>query len=148
MSNYQNANDDMRTLITKANKNQTVIGYVPEIRFQNVEKDTKPASDKFWLRVEINTLIAEQKALAQCVQKNGQRLYTAAGLVKAELYIPKANGKYEKGELWAMAIRNAFLGVTTEHGVWFRNSAIRELPIEAEFYRINVVSEFEYSEIY
>lgn len=145
---YKGAKDDIFKLVTLANKNQTVVGYEPEIRYQGKELATMPPSDKLWMRLSKNTVISEQKTLSSCVSAPGKRMYIEAGLVVLQLFIPKGNGVYSIAELWAQVLRNAFRGVKTVNGVWFRNAVIRELEPEAEFLRINVVTEFNYSEIY
>lgn len=147
-TDYVGAQDAMFRIINEANKNQTVVGYVPKIRFQGVEEDVKPASDKYWLRVEINTLVSEQKTLSVCVTAPGKRMYIEAGLIIIELYIPKVvNGGWPTGKKWAQVLRGAFRGVKTANGVWFRNAVIKEVDSEAEFFRINIIAEFNYSEI-
>lgn len=145
---YTGAKDAMLTLVNNANENQTITPYIPEIRFQGVEQDTKPESDKYWLRVEINTLVSEQKTLSSCVTAPGKRMYIEAGLIVLELYFPKViTGSWPIGQKWAEVLRGAFRGVKTANGVWFRNAVIKELDSQVEFLRINVIAEFNYSEI-
>lgn len=145
---YKGAKDDIFKLVTTANKNQTVVGYEPEIRYQGKELATEPASDKLWMRLSKNTIVSEQKTLSTCVSAPGKKMYIEAGLVVLQLFIPKNNGDYAKAELWAEVLRNAFRGVKTANGVWFRNAVIKELDPEVGFLRINVIAEFNYSEIY
>lgn len=126
-----------------------IIGYIPNVYWQNVEQPIKPASDQHWGRASIQTVFAEQTSLSTCSGKLGQKRYTESGLVFFQWFAPMSRGESsQEMPLLAELVRNAFRGVSTENKVWFRNARINELPIEAQFYRCNVVAEFEYDEIY
>lgn len=146
-TDYTSAADDMLGVVNTANNNQTVFGYMPTIRFQGDEEKAAPPSDQVWVRVAINTLVGEQKALAACVQKSGQRIYSSAGLIKIEIHIPRKGSDWRKAGMLAEHYQTAFNKRKTQNGVWFRNVVIRELDPEAEFMRINVAAEFYYSKI-
>jgi hypothetical protein len=125
-----------------------IIGYVPQIFYRNNEQPTKPGSDKYWVRASIQTIDAAQTALSDCGEI-GKKRYTEYGLFFAQLFAPKSDPQVDDklAKLAAMA-REIFRGTTTEGHVWFRNARINEIDPEALFYRSNVVTEFEYDEIY
>lgn len=150
-TDYRGATDDIFGLITKTVKQHSVavIGYEPEIRFQGVPEKDMPGVDKVWLRASIQTVDEQQKTFSTCEGGAGKKLYTSYGLVFVQMFIPKTkNGVWTKGTILASILRNAFRGSKSGNGVWFRNPRVEELTPEADFFRINVVSEFEYSEIY
>jgi len=126
-----------------------IVGYVPDVRWPDVEEPAKPPSDKFWARVSTTTLTEEQCTLCGCVEQPGLRRYEIAGLVFVQIFCPKQLATAsELGKKLAMIARGAFRGKQTEPGrIWFRNTRINPLPPEALFYRYNVVSEFEFDEI-
>lgn len=150
-TDYRGATDDIFGLITKTTLQQSMamIGYEPELRFQGVPESTMPGTDKVWMRASLQTVDESQKTFSTCEGSPGKKLYTSYGLVFVQIFIPKnINGMWIKGTTFAAVLRNAFRGSKSGEGVWFRNSRIEELAPEADFFRINVVSEFEYSEIY
>jgi len=124
-----------------------IIGYLPEVVYRNNERPTKPGSDKYWLRVSIQTVFAEQTALGEC-ENVGTRRYTETGLYFIQIFGPKSdNGADGKVAALADALREGYRGKATEHHIWFRNARINELTPEELFYRSNVVTEFEYDEV-
>ena len=150
-TDYRGATDDIFGLITKTVEQQStaVIGYTPEIRYQGVPENNMPGTDKVWMRASIQTVDEQQKTFSTCEGAPGKKLYSSYGLVFVQIFIPKTkNGLWSKGTTFASVLRNAFRGSKSGNGVWFRNPRIEELTPEADFFRINVVSEFEYSEIY
>ncbi len=122
-----------------------IAGYMPEIRWQNVDEGTTPDASKYWCRVSQQTVIEEQTALAG---SDGKTRYTASGLIFVQLFCPIADiSASSKGRKLAVIARNAFRGKTTSGKVWFRNVRINELPKETSAIRFNVVAEYEYDEI-
>ena len=79
---------------------------------------------------------------------NGQKRYTASGLVFAQIFSPRsASNGFEKGIALGEVAKKAFRGKTTPGKIWFRNVRLNELEPEDSFYRLNVVAEFEYDEL-
>ena len=126
-----------------------IVGYMPDVRWPNIEEPAKPPSDKFWARVSNKTVLEEQCSMSACVEQPGLRRYEISGLVFVQIFCPKQLATAsELGKKLAIIARNAFRGKQTEPGrVWFRNTTINELPPEALFYRYNVVSEYEFDDI-
>lgn len=125
----------------------SIVGYLPEVRWQDSEKETIPDGSKYWARLSVQTVTEEQTALGEC-DAPSKRRYTASGLVFVQLFAPKSDSRGAEllGEL-AMIARNAYRGKSTAGSVWFRNCRIKELPMEDLFYCRNVVCEFEYDDI-
>ena len=144
--NYTNAVDQMFALFNTAWVNQTVpiVGYVPVVRWQGVEELTKPDASKYWARVSQQTILEEQRGFSTF---NGSALYSTRGLIFVQIFCPKSDIKaMEKGRSLAVVARNAFRGKTTSGKVWFKNCTINELSPEESFFRLNVVSNYNYDE--
>lgn len=124
-----------------------IVGYVPQVVYRNNEPTGKPPSDKFWLRVSIQTVQAPQTAFGENCGSIGKRRYTESGLFFIQLFAPKSlNGSDEVLSKFAKALRDGYRGKTTTNGIWFRNARVNELTPEELFYRSNVVTEFEYDD--
>jgi hypothetical protein len=122
-----------------------IIGEALIVNYQGVTTEEKMPVDKFWSRVSIQTVIEEQTALAG---NDLKRRYTSNGVVFVQLFIPVIRlPDYEKGTKLAQLIKTAFRGKQTENCIWFRNTRIQELPKENAWFRINVVSDYQYDEI-
>lgn len=148
--NYQQAKDEMNARFYEDWKAQSaaVVGYVPEVRWQNQELGSIPGNDKFWCRVYISSIDENQTSLSNAVGGPNQRRYTDYGLVFVQLFGPKTlpNADRLNNEL-AMLAQRAFRGKVTPGKIWFRNVRINELEPEQQFYRCNVIAEYEYDEI-
>jgi len=150
MLTFKQATDEMKALFLAAWNAETaaIVTYVPEIRWQGVEKKALPDGSKYWVRFSKQTVTEEQSTLSNCEGLPGQKVYTASGLIFIQLFCPKSeeNAQDLGGKLAAVA-RNAFRGKTTPGKVWFRNVRINELSPEDLYVRFNVVAEFEYDEL-
>lgn len=146
---YPNAIDEMfaafRTVWNAGSA--AIAGYVPEVRWPGVEKDDKPPTEKYWVRVSQQT-VAENQATVNADTVNGKRRFTGLGLIFIQIFAPmsKSDG-YDKGRQLSVLAKSAFRGQDTPGGVIFRNARINELAPDGKAYRFNVVSEYEYDEI-
>lgn len=150
MIDYLGATDEMFAVINTANNNgaSAIFGYTPVIVWPDLTPDFTQ-QDKAWMRAGITTVTDAQSALSTCEGAPGQKLYESHGLVWMQLFLPRSVAtSSDDGRRLAVVLRNAFRGVKTPGGVWFRNSRIVEVAPENNFFRKNVVSEYVYSEIY
>lgn len=146
MITYEEAIDEIFGIFNAAwfGDSAAVVGYVPEVRWPGVEEPEKPELSKFWARVSQQTVIEGQSSLRN--GDGGQR-YTTDGLVFVQIFCPKSDSLgMTNGRKLAIIARNAFRGNATSGQVWFRNARINELPPEENWYRFNVVAEYEYDE--
>ncbi len=126
-----------------------IAGYIPEVRYQGVEKAEKPPTGKHWARISTQVVTEMQASLSNNVFEAGKKRFEVAGLVIVQLFAPKsvATGFDELAKLGQVA-RGAFRGrKTASNEVWFYNARINELAPEELFYRINVIAEFEFCEL-
>lgn len=149
---YTAAIDEMYGLVYDVIQNEITpeIGYEPLTFWQYTEKHGKPSRNKYWLRVSSQIVIESQETLSTACGDAGQKRYNTAGLLFIELYLPKAVGNSGAiGRLLGTMLRDKFRkAVSGASGIVYRNSRILDgLPSEDLFYRLNVVTEFEYDEI-
>lgn len=150
MITYEQTNDEINAaFLAEWNAHSSsIVGYTPEIRWQNVQQRAVPDGSKFWVRVSKDTIYERQATLSTCEGIPGQRKYTANGLVFIQLFCPKSDAQaFELGQQLAMVARNAFRGKTTPGNIWFRNVRINEIQPEELYFRINIIAEFEYDEL-
>lgn len=113
--------------------------------YQGVETGGKIPTDKFWARVSQQTVDEPQAALRGNDLKTR---YRTLGLVFVQLFGAKNDvANYQKLAQLAALVKTAFRGKQTDGCIWFRNTRIQELPDEAAWQRLNVVSEYTYDEI-
>lgn len=142
---YLDAKDQLFTRaknVLGGSDTNTLLGYVPDVRWQGVPTATVPDKSKLWARVSSQVVTDGQAALANA---NGKRLFEAAGLLYIQLFCPKGEaGIPAKGLLLAIALQAQYRQQSSSAELWFRNQRILELPETADSYPINVVTEFRY----
>lgn len=75
----------------------------------------------------------------------GNRSFLRLGVLIVTIHTPSASG-LSSGYQLAKVVADAYEGVSSPNGVWFRNVRINELGRDGSFYRINVLADFEYHE--
>ncbi len=151
MTNYEEATDEILAVFNTVMKlnSATLIGYMLDIRWPGIIEPSKPDGSKFWARASIQTVASPQSSLSTCVEEPYQRRYTTNGLLFIQFFCPLSLAtSMTQGRKLAIVSQNAYRGKKTAGGVWFKNVRINELPPEALFHRFNVVSEFEFDELY
>lgn len=105
----------------------------------------KEPTDKFFVRVSIQTA---NRGQANLTGNDLKRRYNSGGLIFAQIYAPSDKMEnYEIASRLASLIITAFDGKQTENCIWFRNTRIRELPKDLAWWRMDVLSEYDYDEI-
>ena len=132
---YLEANDDILTLL-KAVWDPT--GHA--MNYDNVreqrENDQSP-----WAWVAVRHVAGQQDTLGG----QGYRLFLRIGLITVTINTPSSSGLSEGYNL-AKVVADAYEGVTSPNGVWFRNVRINELGRDGAFFQTNVLVDFEYYE--
>lgn len=124
----------------------SILGKDPVIVWQN-KLETSPPSNNFWARVTLQIADESQATLSTYEGVAGQKMYNSAGLVFVQTFAPKGDATAPERLLnWALLVRNAFRGIRSG-SVTYSNSKLQELPPEQLYFRFNVVSQFEFSEI-
>lgn len=144
---YPEATDTMFAQLNTlwATDSAAIAGYVPAIYWPNIEEPVSKPVGTYWARMSRQTVIQSQANIAGA---DSVRRYTTRGLLSVQIFAPMmlvASGKV-CAQL-AQIVQNAYRGVTTVNGIWFRNVTIKELPADGRYYRCNVVSDFQYDEV-
>lgn len=145
---YTQAMDAIKAqFLTAWNANAAaVVGYVPEIRWSGFEIPTPPDATKFWVRHSVANVKGAQSTLSNNVGDGGSRRFTNVGFVAVQIFMPKnvANADTLGKQLGTIGV-NAYRQNAC-NGVWFRNSRIVDVPIFENWYRCNVIAEYQFDE--
>lgn len=146
MISYEDAIDDIFAQINTEWIANTpdITGNIPTLYWQGVEEPNPESFSSYWGRVSQQTVLDEQAGF-----RNGScgQSYTNEGLVFVQIFCPKSDAQsMEKGRKLAIVARDAYRGKSTSGKVWFRKVTINEIPPEGNWYRFNVVAEYEYDE--
>lgn len=144
-TNYISARDSMFELIRSTAQ---AFSYFPHIEYPMIVNQSKPDASKIWLRASTQIVSVEQTALSTCEVENGKKLYTSYGLVIVEFYIPKIEPNGSLALMWAIQLQNAFRNASSNDGVIYRKARINDgIEPEENFFRLNVVANFEFDEV-
>lgn len=122
-----------------------IIGEELKVVYQGIEEDDKIPTNKFWCRISQQTVLERQSALAG---NDLKRRYTSDGLIFVQIFCASDKPEnYNKGAQLAALVKTAFRGKQSENCIWFNNVRIQELPKENAWFRLNVLSEYQYDEI-
>lgn len=150
MIEYGKVSDEVNALIFNAWQAGAadIVGIVPEMHWQGIEKREMPEGSQYWARVSIQTVFEQQSTLSDCVGTPYKKRYTVDALVFVQIFCPKSDAsRFETGKQLAMLVRNSMRGKTTPGKIIFRNVRINEAGLEDLWERFNVVAEIEYDEI-
>lgn len=122
--------------------------YIPKVEYPMLVHKNKPDPSKIWMRASTQIVEEIQTALSTCEQVDGQKLYTSYGLIFIEMYIPRTEPNGTLALMWATSIRNAYRNASSQNGVIYRKARINDgITPEENFFRVNVVVDFEFDEI-
>ena len=126
-----------------------IVGYTPEIRWQGVEEGKLPGADKFWMRASTTTVTTRQGGHMSPEGPEGSPVvYDTYGFITLQVFGPmKGKDSWSKGELLSEVGQRMFMASETAGGVWFRNPRIRELNNDGTWYRWNVISDYQFSQV-
>ncbi len=111
-----------------------------EIYWESVQKDRDTTEDP-WASASIRHAIGRQQSLGGIGGRDFQRI----GTLIIAIYVPGGKGLQTAYEL-ARISANAYEGITSPNGVWFRDVRIQEIGRDGNYFQINVLAEFEYYE--
>ncbi len=103
-----------------------------------------PDATKPFARIKIQEGPSPQRTFG----RPGQRRFTRPGLVTVQVFAPvSVGGGLSLGSNLATIARNAYEGIGTASGLFFRNCRIQEIGNSGAWEQINVTAEFEYDEV-
>jgi hypothetical protein len=133
--NYGQAIDDINTMMMVA---WTTTGYT--VHWDDV-RDQRDISNSPWAVFIVRHATGNQDNLGG----TGNRNFVRTGTAIASIFTPTGNGLSESYTL-AKVVSDAYEGKSSDNGVWFKNVRIQEIGRESQFYHLNVLIDFEYSE--
>lgn len=132
---YKQANDDILSLLKTAWDTTGHVMFWEGVRDQR-EVDMSP-----WATVVVRHAAGQQDTLGGV----GSRQFLRLGTLIVTINTPSSSGLSEGYNL-AKVVADAYEGVASPNGVWFRNVRINELGREGTFFQTNVLVDFEYYE--
>jgi hypothetical protein len=100
-----------------------------------------PSVNTVWGRVVLRHATGGQGSLAGA---GATKLFDAKGVLWLQLFGPKGDGStavYQKAQFFLNALR------TYRGNVWFRNMRVMERGADGSFERVDVLTDFEYTDI-
>jgi len=141
---YEQADDEMmatfRTAWLAGFESSAIAVAWPNRRFDidSVRQgDTGEAAS--WARITTQHVTGKNQSI-------GGKLWRNRGLITVEIRVPGEQGNSLHRKLCSIAA-NAFRNNTTESGVSFSNTRLREIGNDGPWYRVDVLTEFQYSEV-
>lgn len=118
-------------------------GDVPPVAWPGVDASAHDPESAH-ARVFLRHVDSRQASFGQV----GQRRFNRKGLLTIQVFTPTArNTGLSLAENLATIARDAYEGIGTASGIWFRNVRIQEVGPDKGLYQMNVVAEFEYDEL-
>lgn len=143
----EQARDEMQGLFVATwNANTPALnGGVPlTIRFQGLDTGVPPNVDLPHARIFIRHSPGAQSTFGRV----GARRFTRRGLVTVQTFTPLSDRLgLSLAEKLATIARDAYEGVGTASGLWFRNVRTVEIGSDKGLFQFNTVAEFEYDEL-
>lgn len=141
---YLKAIDDIFTEFKAVwDLSDSIVGYIPEVLWPGVEFNQKPENSKFWCRVGQTTVGSPQISF----NSDTGRRFTTYGLFLLQLFCPKnIPNSITLGRALANSVVTGLRAKKTPNGIWIKNPMINELPNDENYYRFNVISEYEFDE--
>ena len=101
----------------------------------------KPVANTPWARTTVRHADGGQATLCDSVCR-----WNRVGTLFVQIFCPSGEGS-SRGYGLAQTVMNALEGAKTAGGVWFRNTRIREIGPDGDWFQINVLTDFNYDEI-
>ncbi len=132
---YKQANDEILSLLKVA---WDTTGHK---MFWEGVRDQRETNMSSWAMVVVRHAAGQQDTLGGI----GNRQFLRLGVVIVTINTLSTSGLSEGYNL-AKVVADAYEGVSSPNGVWFRNVRINELGREGTFFQTNVLVDFEYYE--
>ena len=141
---YEEATDEVLTLFKAA---WDTTAYATLVDYQNLAPSggvkLPPNAQSAWARVTLRNILGNQASLTGALATSR---FDREGLLTVQVFVPAGEGLSEAYQL-AKIVADAYEGVASPNGVWFRNVRVNEIGEDGDFYQVNVLVDFSYSEI-
>lgn len=138
MSNlsYKEATDEMLVMVNDA--------WIPtghDMYWESVRDERDPAETP-WASTVIRHAVGRQVTFGG----KGFRMFERVGTIHMNCFAPIGKGLSESYAL-AKILADAFEGISSPGGVWFRNVRINEIGREGQYMQVNTLADFTYNEV-
>lgn len=145
MTTERDAFDDMTKRLNDiwAANSITIVGTAPKILFPSkVETAKDIPADDFWARFWKTNDAATQRSLSR------PAIFTTTGMLFVQIFAPASLKQAAiQGRALAMLARDAYRGITTPNGVWYRDVLIREMLPEPKWFPYRVSARYSFDEV-
>ena len=121
--------------------------YIPEIRYQNRQERTLTDAGQHWLRLSIQNITSRQKSFTGGRAEAVGTMFTTQGVVRVEIYFSKSAYQSNDELALSLIVQRCFVQANTPCGVWFRNPVIVELEPLENYFRSDVLAEYQYDSV-
>lgn len=148
---YTDAVDEIWTMFNTRwlAKTTALVGYVPEVYYQGMEKAAKPLTNKYYVTAKI--LPAGEKTITFRNNLDGlqNQRYNNYGVLKFVIFAPLSDSQNAlRARQLGIVIRDSYSGKESPSGVSFFNVVIKEdLPPTESFNKISVYSDYNYDDV-
>jgi hypothetical protein len=133
---HKQAVDDMFTLFKNV---WDATGH--EVFWESVNED-RETDDTSWATVTIRHALAARSPTLGGV---GKRDFSRLGIITIQIFSQVGKGLSEAYAL-AKITADAYEGIASPNGVWFRDVTVREIGRVGQAFQMNVLATFEYDE--
>ena len=102
-----------------------------------------PETTSPWARSKISFNTGGQASLSN---DQGKARFNRAGFLTIQVFTPAGEG-LDDNLILAQLILDAYEGVSTSNGVWFRNARYNPVGNSGDFFQGNVLVDFTYDEV-
>lgn len=144
---YEQARDEMHTMF------KTAWDAAPQsmginVLYSDAKKQVPVTNDLDnnpdpWARINITHTTGQQASLSGIA---GSKRWDRLGLIIIEIFTPLGTGNVLADQLAKIAT-DAFEGKVSPGGIWFRNVRLNEVGASGNWWKNNIIAEFEYDEI-
>jgi hypothetical protein len=111
------------------------------LRYWDKKSAIPGTSNDAWADIQMQWTGGEQRGFGL-----GTRRYNREGIVTVKIFTPFGDGLIQADSLTKIAA-DAFEGVDTPNGVWFRRVRVNHVGQRGEWYQTNVLADFFYDEV-
>lgn len=141
---FLEAVDDILTIFKTAwdaaATNPTLVDYPNTVPANGVK--LPPDDNRSWARVTIQHIGGRQSSLSGAL---GVQRYERTGILTVQIFVP-AGEDLSEAHILAKVVIDAYEGVASPRQVWFRNARMNEIGPDGDFYQVNVLVDFTYTE--
>lgn len=132
---FKQATDDINAMMKTVADNESI-----DVHWANRKTHRSMSEDSF-----VEFIIRHSGGQQDTLGGLGNRSFIRVGIAVARVFTQTGKGLSSAYAL-AKSIVDAYEGVHSPNGVWFRNVRIQEMGVDGNFFELQVLIEFEYNE--